>query len=572
MAHNYRLYDGWDYTVPYAFQTQTVENSRTLPKSDAPYTVCVPYKMDVPYGCKAAYETADYWSQFGNIEEDKIPQPITFADANVKALCIANWDTDNDGELSDAEAAAVNSLGNVFKGNTEIMSFDELQYFTSLTSIGKEAFMNCTALTSVTIPSWITNIGEDAFSGCTGLQRVNITDLEAWCNISFASQAANPLTKAHYLYQNGERIDDLVIPNNVVGILSHVFSCGCFSSVTIPSTANFNYGSGQFGGAKIGELTLSASVNSYAFYYATINHLVVSPTVTYAGNLSFYGATIDELEIPYSENAITWESGKDSYGMFEWATIGTAIVDRYIKQSYGSNKRSAFYCTNITELTIGTHAIYSTDALCAGCRITDLFFDGITEISSNAFYSSSNSNTISNIHLPDGLSSIGSEAFRQCGVNSVIIQNETPIGIDENTFGSRTNATLYVPRGCKAAYEVADYWKEFKEIVETGPLKCATPTITFADGKMHFECETEGVEFHYSVTTPTYADNTGNDVPLSTTYTIQVYASKDGYEDSDVATEVINVAGLKGDVNNDGVITAQDASLILQYVAGKTTW
>ena len=53
MAHNYRLYDGWDYTVPYAFQTQTVENSRTLPKSDAPYTVCVPYTMEVPYGCKA---------------------------------------------------------------------------------------------------------------------------------------------------------------------------------------------------------------------------------------------------------------------------------------------------------------------------------------------------------------------------------------------------------------------------------------------------------------------------------------------------------------------------------------
>ena len=53
MAHNYRLFDGWDYTVPYAFQTQTVENSRTLPKSDAPYTVCVPYTMDVPYGCKA---------------------------------------------------------------------------------------------------------------------------------------------------------------------------------------------------------------------------------------------------------------------------------------------------------------------------------------------------------------------------------------------------------------------------------------------------------------------------------------------------------------------------------------
>ena len=58
MAHNYRLYDGWDYTVPYAFQTKTVENSRTLAKSDVPYTVCLPYKMDVPYGVKA-YQLSD---------------------------------------------------------------------------------------------------------------------------------------------------------------------------------------------------------------------------------------------------------------------------------------------------------------------------------------------------------------------------------------------------------------------------------------------------------------------------------------------------------------------------------
>ena len=42
---------------------------------------------------------------------------ITFADANVKALCVTNWDTNKDGELSYEEAAAVTSLGKVFKFN-----------------------------------------------------------------------------------------------------------------------------------------------------------------------------------------------------------------------------------------------------------------------------------------------------------------------------------------------------------------------------------------------------------------------------------------------------------------------
>lgn len=40
------------------------------------------------------------------------------------------------------------------------------------------------------------------------------------------------------------------------------------------------------------------------------------------------------------------------------------------------------------------------------------------------------------------------------------------MAITEKVFTNRTNATLYVPAGSKAAYEAADYWKDFDEIVE----------------------------------------------------------------------------------------------------------
>ena len=49
----YRLVDGLDYDVPYAFKAQTVENTRTLAKSTAPYTICLPYALDIPTGAKA---------------------------------------------------------------------------------------------------------------------------------------------------------------------------------------------------------------------------------------------------------------------------------------------------------------------------------------------------------------------------------------------------------------------------------------------------------------------------------------------------------------------------------------
>lgn len=93
-------------------------------------------------------------------------QNINFADATVKALCVANWDTDKDGELSEAEAVAVTDLGDVFKGNTKITSFDELQYFIGLTDTGYGTFQNCSGLTSVTIPNSVTSIGESAFYKC----------------------------------------------------------------------------------------------------------------------------------------------------------------------------------------------------------------------------------------------------------------------------------------------------------------------------------------------------------------------------------------------------------------------
>lgn len=89
--------------------------------------------LHVPAGCKEAYAADFFWSLY---EENIVEMAnIKFADANVKALCVANWDTDGDGELSDFEAAAVTDIGTVFKGQSEITSFNELEYFTGLHAI-----------------------------------------------------------------------------------------------------------------------------------------------------------------------------------------------------------------------------------------------------------------------------------------------------------------------------------------------------------------------------------------------------------------------------------------------------
>ena len=147
--------------------------------------VCGNYFLDstkdgwivVPKGCVDIYKAADGWKNYAHriISADEAESPvISFKDPLVKSICLANWDRDSDGELSEREAAAVTSLGRVFYDNQEITSFDELAYFTGLSEIGQSAFTNCSALTSISLPEGVTTIGDWAFFACSALKELTL--------------------------------------------------------------------------------------------------------------------------------------------------------------------------------------------------------------------------------------------------------------------------------------------------------------------------------------------------------------------------------------------------------------
>ena len=100
-------------------------------------------------------------------------EPITFADEQVKALCVAHWDTNGDGELSYAEAAAVADIGEVFE-KQDITSFDEFQYFTGVVSLPVWSLGNCKGLTSIVLPNSLASIRDNALEGCEGLRSLTI--------------------------------------------------------------------------------------------------------------------------------------------------------------------------------------------------------------------------------------------------------------------------------------------------------------------------------------------------------------------------------------------------------------
>ena len=110
-----------------------------------------------------------------NITVNAAAPCILFADAEVKRICVQKWDADNDGELSEAEAANVQALGYAF-GLSSITTFEELRYFTGLTTIDEHAFDRCPNLQSVTLPAQVTSIGRAAFSACSSLTSITLPE------------------------------------------------------------------------------------------------------------------------------------------------------------------------------------------------------------------------------------------------------------------------------------------------------------------------------------------------------------------------------------------------------------
>lgn len=382
----------------------------------------------VPTGSLAAYEKANVWKNFlKRIEISSSTLPIQFADSQVKELCVDNWDQDSDKELSYAEAAAVTDLGEVFKNNTNIQSFDELQYFTGLTAIGDSAFYYCSRLTSVVLPETVTAIGASAFQYCFYLSSIRLSEnLE-----NIASDA----------FWNCVRLTSIRIPAKVSSIGDTVFGyCTQLTDVSVdPANTVFDSREGC-------NAIVETSTNT--LYQAFVSTRIPS-TVTTIGRFAYsYVAGLTELRIPSNVTALA----------------GVSV----------------FSCGDLRSVV-----------------------------------------------LPAELTTIGHQSFDYCdSLKTVKVGMTVPPAITQRTFNSRTYATLYVPKGCREAYLAADYWKEFKQIVE------------FCDGDVNGDAQLDVADITLLVNIVT-----GYDAP--------------------------HEIRLAADIDGDGEVTTADVELLVKRLLGR---
>ncbi len=178
----------------------------------------------------------------------------------------------------------------------ETVSYNGKTY--PVTSIDAVAFMHCRSLNSITIPNNMKRI--ESFQGCLALTAVHIKSLEAWCKILFGGSSANPLSFAGHLYQNGQEITELTIPESITTIGAFSFKgCKGLTSVTIPKSV-MSVGLSAFEGC-----------SSLTDVYCYPDSLPDTPTVSFPLSTISRTAT---LHVP--ANSVEWYSAQSPWKYF----------------------------------------------------------------------------------------------------------------------------------------------------------------------------------------------------------------------------------------------------------------
>ena len=441
--------------------------------------------------------------------------------------------------------------------------------------------MNCSGLTSLNIPNNIKCIKDRAFWGCTGLTSLTIPN------------SVTTIENDAFVYCTG--LTSLIIPNSVTSIGPHAFfGCGGLTSLILPNSLT-SIDFQAFTGCKSLTSIVSEIENPFAIsddvfecsdkdIYATAT-LIVPPGKksafqNTAGWNKFQNIVKAELiGYEFENNGIRYKIGENNTvsvvarnGKYSGDVVIPSQVSyngsNYDVTSIGS---SAFEgCVDLTSVsipssvtTIGGAAFY----YCTGLKTVDIP-NGVTTIGEGAF---SKCGDLTSVTIPGTVTAIESNAFFQCyALTQITSWIENPFSINSNVFPTSvySNAALNVPSGKKTVYQNTSGWKKFENMSESS--KCAKPIISYSNGKISFSCETEGVEFHYTISNTNSSTGVGSSVNFSPTVNISVYASKSGFANSDTSTaEIVVPAGLRGDLTGDGQVNVADHVELSKIILGQ---
>ena len=253
-----------------------------------------------------------------------------------------------------------------------------------------------------------------------------------------------------------------------------------------------------------------------------------SNPLSYAHHLYINGEEIKELVLPEGMTKIR------DYIFYGCSGLTSIIIPDGVT-TIGEGSFAG--CNNLTDINIPDGVITIGPSAFANCSgLTSVIIpNSVKYIEYYSFYGCT---SLTSITIPESVTSIGNSAFYYDNFKYVISLIKDPFEIHNLTFDVREDAILYVPKGTKSKYENTNGWNKFKNIVEIFK-QCEKPSICYDNGNLHFTCETEGVEYVTNIKDSDVKTHYDSTITLTATYNISVYATKEGYDNSETATATL---------------------------------
>lgn len=351
---------------------------------------------------------------------------------------------------------------------TEVKGFDH--FLPTDYRIGDKFFYHCYSLKEIKLKEYIKIIGKSAFEGCNDLTAIYSENFsEAYkSGLIIEERAFYDCKKLiifwgwiasaeEYAFGNCEQLGSIVWCSNEGDLKRNSFNgCKALDRLTIKNQSgskNHKIESGAFSGCYNIEDVFHAGVTEFptresgAFPYSIENK--------YA---TLYAA--------YKQDDEYHQEFRDKNN--PWSHFTHQDVAYYDENDYWAG----IYCREKSRHIINgaLYALYNYD----GKYWVEPMIDGkrVTGIDYKAF---KDDQRLTSFDIPVQIREIGGQAFRNCSMlTSIYVYWATPLSFDKNLPEESQpfagvdfeKVTLYVPKGCKEKYQVANEWKRFTNIVE----------------------------------------------------------------------------------------------------------
>ncbi len=323
-----------------------------------------------------------------------------------------------------------------------------------VTTIGTDAFVNCTGLTGVTIPDTVTSIHSYAFYNCTSLSMVNFS---------------NSLTDiGRYAFYNCSYLQELYLPDSLQYIGSYAFAGISVRNLVIPDNvteiADYAFHSSNAVNIVLGDSVEKIGENAFS-YNRNLSSIVIPESLKEVGNNAFSESKyIEKIYItdmakwcgiqfgnPYSNPLIYCynlysQNNKNCYLYLN----GIPVLDLVIPETVDTISKYAFLnYTHLKSVTLhdGVKAIRE-DAFYGTDSMGDVFVSG-ADVWLNIDFESATSNPLScgdnpklyfngelvtSVNIPERVTEIKSYTFYDCTTLETIEVHENINKIGASAF------------------------------------------------------------------------------------------------------------------------------------------